>query len=47
MAYYYNGVGRRLLMPERPLEPPDCWRQYDPEEEEDIVVYERCREDPD
>lgn len=26
MAWYYNGAGQRYELPERPLEPPDCWR---------------------
>ena len=25
MSYYYNGAGQRYELPERPLEPPDCW----------------------
>ena len=23
--YYYNGAGQCFPLPERPLEPPDCW----------------------
>ncbi len=30
MSWYYNAAGQRYALPERPLEPPDCWvRQYD------------------
>ena len=30
MTWYYNGAGRRYELPERPLEPPDCWRPKSP-----------------
>lgn len=30
MAWYYNGAGQRYELPERPLEPPDCWRPKSP-----------------
>lgn len=33
--YYYNTVGRRLYVPERPLEPPGIWEEEDEGEEED------------
>lgn len=23
----YNGIGQLIYVPERPLEPPDCWRE--------------------
>ncbi len=32
--YYYDMAGRGRELPERSLEPPDCWREG-PEEEED------------
>lgn len=41
MSWYYNAAGQRCELPERPLEPPDCWARrydengdFDPEEEE-------------
>lgn len=33
--YYYNAVGRRLYVPERPLEPPGIWGEEGEEEEDD------------
>lgn len=33
MSYYYNSAGQRFDLPERPLEPPDCWGSEEPEEE--------------
>ena len=33
MSYYYNLAGQRFELPERSLEPPDCWRE-DAETEE-------------
>lgn len=30
MSWAYNAAGRKIWLPERPLEPPDCWRE-DPE----------------
>ncbi len=35
--YYYDMAGRGRELPERSLEPPDCWREG-PEEEEDEEV---------
>ena len=36
MSWAYNAAGRKIWLPERPLEPPDCWREEsgDLEEEE-------------
>lgn len=31
MAHYYNTAGRRFDLPERPMEPPDCWGEDAPE----------------
>lgn len=33
MSYYYNTAGQRFPLPERPLEPPDCWVEEVPEDE--------------
>lgn len=36
MSWAYNAAGQKIWLPERPLEPPDCWREDpgEPEEEE-------------
>lgn len=31
--YYYNAVGQRFTLPERPLEPPDCWAEEGQEDD--------------
>lgn len=33
--YYYNTIGQRFYLPERPLEPPDDWGEEGKEEEDD------------
>jgi hypothetical protein len=38
--YYYNGVGRCYLLPELPLEPPDCWA----ETEEEVQVQDQVQD---
>lgn len=38
--YYHNMAGQRFELPERPLEPPDCWRCEDGYDEEDDVMDE-------
>ena len=35
MAYYANAAGQMFLLPERPIEPPDCWVDEVNEEDED------------
>lgn len=42
MSYYYNTAGYRLILPERPLEPPDCWAD---EEQEDEEEYDRAEDE--
>ena len=43
MAYYYNQAGYRGPLPERALEPPDCWGEEpaEPYEEE----YDRAEDE--
>lgn len=42
VMYYYNTTGHRLSLLERPLEPLDCWENYDSEEDgEDDAVRDR------
>lgn len=36
MSFYYNGAGQRFELPERSLEPPDCWRDDPNCEDEDV-----------
>lgn len=31
--YYYNMAGQRFILPERQLEPPDCWAEEEPKDE--------------
>lgn len=31
----YNGIGRPIIIPEQPLEPPDCWADYEEENTDD------------
>lgn len=33
--YYYNTAGQRFILPERPLEPPDCWAEEEPNRDEE------------
>lgn len=33
--YYYNMIGQRFDLPERPLEDPECFRPEQTEDEED------------
>lgn len=39
MSYYYNSAGQRFLLPERPLELPDCWgaKSEEPCEEDEMM----------
>lgn len=43
MSCYYNTAGQRFPLPERNLEPPDCWREEpsEPYEEE----YDRAEDE--
>lgn len=43
MSCYYNAVGQRFELPERALEPPDCWDEEpgEPKEEE----YDRAEDE--
>lgn len=43
MSWYYNAAGQRFDLPERPLDPPDCWGEEpgEPEEEE----YDRAEDE--
>lgn len=43
MSYYCNTAGRRFALPERHLEPPDCWTEErsEPAEEE----YDRAEDE--
>lgn len=43
MGYYYNAAGQRFILPERALEPPDCWEEYEPEPYED--EYDRAEDE--
>lgn len=43
MAYYYNAAGRRFILPEQVLEPPDCCGEYEPEPYED--EYDRAEDE--
>lgn len=43
MAYYYNTAGQRFTLPERPLEPPDCWLEDAPEP--DDPEYDRAEDE--
>lgn len=31
----YNGIGRAILIPELPLEPAECWEDYEEEYDDD------------
>lgn len=42
MMYYYNTAGQRFALPERPLEPPDCWGE-EPDEPE--AEYDRAEDE--
>ena len=37
MSCYYNGAGQRFRLPERLLEPPDCWAQEAPDAAPDLT----------
>lgn len=43
MAYYYNAAGQRFALPERPLEPPDCWGEDAPDP--DDPEYDRAEDE--
>lgn len=43
MSYYYNTAGQRFALPERPLEPPDCWGENVPEP--DDPEYDRSEDE--
>ena len=45
MSYYYNAAGRRLVLPERPLELQECWAEEDPERGEE--EYDRAEDEMD
>lgn len=32
---YYNMIGQRFYLPQRPIEPPDAWGEEGDEEEDD------------
>lgn len=39
--YYYNMIGQRFILPERPLEPPDCWAEEEQEDDKDDPIRNR------
>lgn len=43
VSFYYNGAGQRFGLPERPLEPPDCWVEDVPEQDE--PEYDRAEDE--
>lgn len=52
MSYYYNEACQRFRLPDRPLEPPDCWgeepaepyeEEYDRAEDEMNGIYNRSK----
>ena len=43
MSWYYNAAGGHFLLPERPLEPPDCWAEE--EAETDDEEYDRMEDE--
>lgn len=43
MSYYYNAACQMFELPEPPLEPPDCWWEYDPELDEE--EYDRAEDE--
>lgn len=38
MPYYMNAAGQTFLLPEREVEPPDCWAEDEYEEDDDDTV---------
>lgn len=42
MSYYYNAARQRFPLRERSLEPPDCWAEEEPEDEEE---YDRSEDE--
>lgn len=38
LYYYTNMAGQRFQLAERPIEPPDCWEEEEPEYPDDDAL---------
>lgn len=44
--YYHNMAGKRFILPERRLEPLDCWGEEEIENNEEEQEYDPVRDRP-